>query len=346
MRRPAFVALPAVALVALVAVARAGSSSRLVYSRAPEASSCPDESELRKAVAKRFGYDPFFPWAKQTVVVQIFRARGRFIARVQLLDEEGIAHGSRELSSNQGACSEIFEAAALAVSIALDAPAKPLTQEAAEAQSAPPSPPPAPTLVPLPPVAPPAASAAAGGEGEKPARPSDGGARMTIDVGLDLLGSFNTTPSDGTLSVTPAASVFVRGKLQMWSLALELLADYPGWATRATFPGGTVQAWVIAGGLAPCFRSGLFAVCAVGQAGSLQASGEHISPQSSRSTLFLTAGARLELEWPITETLALRARGEGVANLFRATLVLGDTDVWTASPVAGSLGAGLTAHFQ
>jgi hypothetical protein len=32
---------------------------------------CPDEPALRKAVAARVGYDPFFPWAEQTVVVQI-----------------------------------------------------------------------------------------------------------------------------------------------------------------------------------------------------------------------------------------------------------------------------------
>ena len=118
MCRAAFVALPALAAAAFSTSARATPSSRLIYSRTPEASSCPSESALRKAVAKRFGYDPFFPWAKQTVVVQILRARTRYIARVQLLDEEGIAHGMRELSSNQGECSEIFEAAALAVSIA------------------------------------------------------------------------------------------------------------------------------------------------------------------------------------------------------------------------------------
>src|SRR3974390_2747058 len=111
MRPAVFVALPALALATFSTAARASASSRLIYARTPEASSCPDESALRKAVAQRFGYDPFFPWAKQTVVVQILRARSRYIARVQLLDEEGIAHGMRELTSNQSDCSEIFEAA-------------------------------------------------------------------------------------------------------------------------------------------------------------------------------------------------------------------------------------------
>ncbi|MGH7440137.1 MAG: hypothetical protein ACRENE_30975, partial [Polyangiaceae bacterium] len=64
------------ALLTAVLVCRtagATPSARLVYSRTTEASSCPDEAELRKAVATRLGYDPFFSWARQTVVVQISR---------------------------------------------------------------------------------------------------------------------------------------------------------------------------------------------------------------------------------------------------------------------------------
>jgi hypothetical protein len=100
--------------------AAAGPSARLVYARAPEASSCPDEERLRAAVAARFGYDPFFPWARQTVVVQVWREAARFRSRVQLVDGAGLAVGARELSSDQDS-SELFDATALGISIALDA---------------------------------------------------------------------------------------------------------------------------------------------------------------------------------------------------------------------------------
>src|SRR4051812_40160467 len=53
------------------ATARAeGPAARLVYARAPGTESCADEATLRRAVAARVGYDPFFPFAKQTVVVR------------------------------------------------------------------------------------------------------------------------------------------------------------------------------------------------------------------------------------------------------------------------------------
>src|SRR5580704_14005592 len=111
-----------VGMAALLAArqAYAGGSARLVYARAPEASSCPDESALRSAVAARLGYDPFFPWAKQTVVVQVWRENHQYRARLQLVGETGLAHGTRAVASDQSTCAELFDAAALAISIAMD----------------------------------------------------------------------------------------------------------------------------------------------------------------------------------------------------------------------------------
>jgi hypothetical protein len=51
--------------------AEASPAAHLVYVRDPTASVCPDEESLRQAVRRRVGYDPFFPWAKTTVVVEI-----------------------------------------------------------------------------------------------------------------------------------------------------------------------------------------------------------------------------------------------------------------------------------
>jgi hypothetical protein len=328
-------------MIAVAAAARASSSSRLVYSRAPEASSCPDEAALRKAVARRFGYDPFFPWAKQTIVVQIFRAHGRYVARVQLLDEQGIAHGTRELTSNQRNCSEIFEASTLAVSIALDAPEKPLTQEApTEEQSPPPPPAPAPTVV-----APPPAETTSAATGERPIPgKANSGARVQFDVGADALASTGLTPS-----ATPGVSAYARARLEMWSLSLEIRADFAESRARPIeIGGGSVQAWVTAGGLVPCLHVSYFTVCGVGWLGALQASGQHVDPQISRTALFLAAGGRVGFEWPLSGVLALRAHGEVVANLYRPTLALGTPlyEVWAAPPAAGTLGAGIAVRFQ
>jgi hypothetical protein len=96
--------LPCVALAATPSIAAATPSARLIYSRTPEAISCPDEKTLRKAVAARVGYDP--PWAPETIVVQVRRDHGAYGARVQRLDEQGVSRGTRELSSTQSECGE------------------------------------------------------------------------------------------------------------------------------------------------------------------------------------------------------------------------------------------------
>ena len=113
------------AILSSAQAALATPSARLVYTRSEDAASCPDEAALRKAVETRFGYDPFFAWARQTVVAQISREGARYVARVQLVDEQGLARGTRELRSDEDDCAEVFDAAALAISIALDASATP-----------------------------------------------------------------------------------------------------------------------------------------------------------------------------------------------------------------------------
>src|SRR5580692_9213993 len=109
-----------VSLASLTAFARtagATPSARLVYSRAQSASSCPDEPALRKAVAARIGYDPFFGWAKKTVVVRMVPADGPgYVASVDLVDDEGYEHGARQIRT-EGKCAELRDPVALAIAI-------------------------------------------------------------------------------------------------------------------------------------------------------------------------------------------------------------------------------------
>jgi hypothetical protein len=78
MRAAAPVLLLAGALTA--SSARAAPTSRLTYVRGPGAEKCPDEAELRRAVAERLGYDPFFPAANRTIVAEITRTQGGYAA--------------------------------------------------------------------------------------------------------------------------------------------------------------------------------------------------------------------------------------------------------------------------
>lgn len=112
----------AVLLLALVVArtASASPSAKLVYVRGAGAETCPAEAELRKAVAVRIGYDPFFPVAQKTVVAQLARAPGGYRARVQIVGDDGTLRGERELATKGDDCGELTAAIALAVSVALD----------------------------------------------------------------------------------------------------------------------------------------------------------------------------------------------------------------------------------
>jgi hypothetical protein len=315
------VASAAMLVRSLAAPALATPSARLVYSRTEDALGCPTESDLHAAVTSRVGYDPFFAWAPRTVIVQLSRPHARYVARVQLVDAQGVAHGARELSSGQPGCAELFDAVALAVSIALAASAPETASETAPAPTPAPAPAPAPAPTPA------------------PAPPS---AHLDLDLGADALGSLGRVPA-----LAPGGTLFVRALWGAWSVAIELRADgVESQGRAASLGGGRVEAWLPGAGLVPCLHLGPVAVCAVVEGGSLEASGRDIEPQYARAVPVLMAGGRVAFEWPSRSTFALRAHADLVANLDPAHLVLGEDAVWDAPPLSGTLGAGALVRFR
>jgi hypothetical protein len=347
----------ALAALLLAGTARASPAARLVYARSPEAATCPDETALRAAVAARFGYDPFFPWARQTVVVQVARPHGKLVARVQLVDERGMAQGTREIASARRDCAELFDATALAISIALDILAQ--SEKAAERA--------APEAAPEPPAG--AATGTATGTATATATatttatatatatttptptptttatptttPTAPPPSLHPALGLDLEASVGLAPA-----LVPGVSAFARLGLASISLAAEVRADAPASAADPAGRGGQVASHLFAGALVPCWHLGPLAGCAVGLFGVLEATGQDLPAPRSGSTWMAAAGGRVVLEWPLSARLALRARAEALGNLRRTTLGLGPDDVWTAPPVAGAAGAGLAWRFQ
>jgi hypothetical protein len=317
-----------IALLAPSTRAIASPSARLVYSRSSDAGSCPDEEAMRRAVASRFGYDPFFPWAPRTVVVQVWRSASRYRARVQVVDEQGVARGTREISSDRDECAELFDATALAISIALDASAKSEPPPAAPLPAAP-EPPPTQQSLPPPPTdrapveEPPLAPAPA----PKP-RPFGG---------VDVIGSAGTAPSP-----VIGGAAFFGVRVRALSLALEGRVDAPA----STSPSqGQIATWLIAGNLVPCLHFGPGSACLLGSLGQLRAFASSGSSPSSGTALFAAAGARLGGELRLSDVLALRMHADFLVNIDPCIVRLGGNQVWPAPDVAGTLGAGLVVHF-
>ncbi len=315
--------------------ALASPSAHLVYTRTKEAAACPDEQTLRKAVAARFGYDPFFAWAKQTVVVLVSRDHGAYAGRVQIVDEEGIARGTRDITSSDEGCSELFDTVALAISIALDATMNLPKKSPPAPESQPTAPDPTPALPELEPTvreAAPMASAKA----SAPAPPS----RWT--VGGDVAASAGLGPSAGP-RVAAFASVRPSSRLPA-SVAVELSAD---WSLPASVAAaGTVTSELYAASFAPCLHYGAGRLCALGEVGWLQAYGSGVNSPSSDGTLFAAMGGRAGAEWPFSDRVFIRFHGDLLYDLERPRFasstgtVLWDTAV-ARKPVVGALGIGV-----
>jgi len=304
-------------------------SSRLVYVRTPDALSCGDELALRTAVATRFGYDPFFAWATQTVVVQMSHVDSGYSARVQFVDAGGVAHGTREIASGQKSCDELLAATALAISIALEA-----------SEPSPPAPPPAPAPEVVPPPAPaPPAAVSVPTQGPSAEEPTPAPRRWSLSpfVGADLLESVGTAPS-------PASGLSLYGGLRTgaFSSALELRADAP--AAASASDGGSVSSWLLMGALVPCAHVAWASFCAVGEVGTLQAQSSGVSTTHAASTFAAFAGARAGVEVALSSAFSLQMRVDGLFNLHPPTLDLNSVPVWTAPPLAGTLGIGVVGR--
>ena len=338
------------ASIALSTRASASPSAHLVYLRDATAVACPDESSLRQAVKLRVGYDPFFPFAKTTVVVEVAGDGQAFVARVRLVDEGGLSQGARELRSGAKGCGGLIDAAALAISIALD-------------MSSPESSTPAPPSAAASASAPAPGSESASGPGDVPApapNPESNAASPTLDaagadcnetrakaatgrlhglMGFDAVAAMGAAPT-----VVPGFDVWGAGRLGIGSLGLELRGDAPGVANGVG--GGHASVVLFAATVAPCAHVGQVFACVLGTVDWLRASGDaDVAHPSSGAGWALAVGPRAGAEVPLGHRWLCVFEAICWSNLLRPTVDLNDQLAWRLAPVSGVLAVGLAYGF-
>lgn len=106
--------------VALRSNAAEKSQARLVYVLGAGVRDCPAPMQLRIAVTARLGYDPFSATAPRTVIAQIEEKSSELLGHVELVSDENVSQGARELTAPGDRCSELVRAMALSISIAID----------------------------------------------------------------------------------------------------------------------------------------------------------------------------------------------------------------------------------
>jgi hypothetical protein len=324
---------------AIVAGAAAATpAAKLTYVRDAAAARCPDEGELRRAVAARLGYDPFFPWARSTVVAEISRGRTGFRGRVIILDERGLSRGERAIDATSDDCGEVMRALALAISIAVDDldldPVPPAPNPATPpATASPPAPEPAPA--------------------PEPSRPSPSEADRALPpppprptrAPFGFAASFSSSLSAGLApSAAVGATIAVERRLGVLSIGLEARADLPASAAAST--GGRVRSEVFLGSVVPCLHVlRPFFGCAFFSAGAFDAAGVGIAVSRNPVAPFAAAGLRLGVEVPLGRRVFLLGRADGLVPLTRPTVQIDRRAVFTPAPVTPSVGFGAGVYF-
>jgi len=313
--------------------ALAAPSARLVYVREPGAEVCADEAGLRRAVAARLGYDPFFPWAKVTVVTSVRKDAGAYRAEVTLVDEAGVSRGKREVTSQGDDCAPLVGALALTISLALDPlslASGPAAVEARPGVPEPPrepAPPPPPVVVARSTVEPPVAVA----PGPPPAPSWRGFA------GIAAFGSYGITPS-------VAIGGAFHGQVQRgpWSLGLEARADAP--SSVPVPSGGRVQAWLAQGTLLGCGQVAFVVGCGLVSGGPLVASGVGLAVSHTRVLPYAAVGPRLGVAWPVGTRVLLEGFAQVAFALPPRALQVDGVTASTQPVAGGTLGAAVSAR--
>jgi len=328
-----FVAPLLAALLATMVVTPAfaeKSTAHLVYVRG-DLADCPDEQQVRDAVAARLGYDPFEAKSSTTVTAVLTKGRAGLRAHVELRDLTSGAVGRRELTSARNDCAELASAMELAIAIAVDPQS--LTRPAG---TPPPSEAPAPSS-PAPPAAPPPSA-------PTPSPPPAPPERRASESPSLLFGALGSVGYGITPAVSVAPVLFVGVRLGRWSLRLDGRFYVPG--AEDAPPTGSVRASLFAGALAPCVHVGVGVACALVVVGQLRGEGRGVDVPLERSALYSGAGLRAGLEWPLGRWGFLPAYAEAIAPFTRETLRLRDRDVWESPAVTLSLLLGLGVHFE
>jgi hypothetical protein len=305
--------------------ASANPSARLVYVRGPGADLCPNEDAVRKAVAARLGYDPFFLSAPTTIFVEASRDGDHFAAVVKLIDSQGVERGTRRLESQTRGCGDLIGTLALTISLVVD----PVSLATA------PTPPDASAPAPAaPPVATAPSAVASPSPGEPPpqaaappqsARPTDA---ITFFAGITVLGSLGSA-----LAPTAGAALFGGARGAWASLQIEARADLP---VSARSP-PAARSWALFASAAPCAHWLRAFACVTLGLESIQATGNAAAPRRAE-TLVALAGGRLGVDLVATDHFGLAGYAGAFAPLQLPRIEIDGVAVHDFSPVAGEVG--------
>lgn len=313
-------------------IASASPAAKLVFARGANTDACPDERTFRAAVAVRVGYDPFFPYAKRTVITRLDAVRGgRFRARMEILDAAGALAGEKSFVSTGQDCEELVRTLALAVSLAIDVVEAPEPPEPEPEPELAPEPEPEPSRVPEPSPSEPPPSFVV--------RPRiEDGPHFQPEVSATARGSVGLAPSP---SLGLALGVALRRR--PWSIGVE--GRYDPSSVGQVDANVRLSIALLGASLLPCASWRALFGCATFTIGRLSAASSGIRNPASDEALFVSMGARVGAEVEATAALAFRAALDVAAAPIAHGAQVGLREVYETRVLHGSLGTSAVVRF-
>jgi hypothetical protein len=305
-------------------------------------SSCPGADDFRAIVVSRLGFDPFVEDAPDHVLVSIEQGERDFNGSLVWRDETGRWVGDRAFPAHTSDCAELVRAMgfALAVQINLLAAGKPRDairdagpepEGAKRAQTEANSSPARPSVTP-------AARPAADADVPPGSPASTTGTPWVFALGAG--GAVGVGMSPGVLALGRLFGRALRGPF-----SFELGGELSTLAVRYRADGAGYDQWLLLANAAACGGEGPLSLCLLVKGGVVNVAGRSIDVPASPSGKAFQTGLRFGVRERLAAQVFLEQRLEGLVNLTRWTVTLDQIPVWTAPPVAASLGLDLGVDF-
>jgi hypothetical protein len=317
---------------------------------------CWDESEFRRSVAHRIGYDPFRDDAPLNVRIRVGGSATAVDGHVEWRKANGFLMGERRFVAKDGNCAKLLTEMSFAVGLQIEllrpkpalpsggAVAAPSTgtgtggrtsTDSSAASGATGGPAPTPPqltdkVVPEKPEKPPA-------EPMQPLPSPSPGWRLWAGLGPSL--AWRMSPG-----MTGDGRLFLGARHGELSLEVAAEATYP--STERRWDGSGFRQSLVGGTLALCGHREWLSGCVLGRAGAVQVNGVGVDKPRSANGLAMQAGMRLGATLPLGGWWFLSAHVDGLGLLTSSTVVLNQAKVWDMPRLGGLVGVDLMARFR
>jgi len=329
---------------------------RVEYGVDPAVRGCWDESEFRRSVVHRIGYDPFRAEAPLGVRIHVGGSANALDGHIEWRRANGSLMGDRRFVTKDGDCPNLLTEMSFAVGLQVEllrprgpapvaaagssssgaaTPGRTTDSGSSEGAAGEASPPPAP---PPAPVRDPAEDAAPPGTEPTPAAPASS-SRWTAWAGLGPSLAWRLSPG-----LTGDGRVFVGARRN--DLSVEVAAEGTFPSTQRRWDGSGFRHYLAGGTLALCGHRQRFAGCALARASAARVKGVGVDSPRAPSGFVAQAGARVAASVPLSGAWLLSAHVDVLVLLNGSRVVLNEATVWDMPRLGTLTGIDLAVRFR